>query len=197
MADTDAGRATRRPSRVVRVLVRLDRTADRRWFLPSVAVFPMCDYVVPVLPNQMLLIVLSALHPRRSWMLAATFVAATGLGAFGVAAGVQTFGPSLLDLIVGGAPDDSAVRDVIDGIERYGLWLLVGFALLPWPPRTAVLACALVGLPPWAIGLAVLVGRPLPAAALAYLGAKAPHVLRRVPSVDRVLAEVAAHRRAR
>lgn len=39
--------------------------AIRRWFLPAVAIFPAADYVLPFLPNQMLLLALSVLHPKR------------------------------------------------------------------------------------------------------------------------------------
>jgi hypothetical protein len=50
------------------------------------------------------------------------------------------------------------------------------------------------GMPPWAIASAVMAGRLVPATALTLIGAKAPHLLRRVRSVDRVLSEVESGR---
>jgi uncharacterized membrane protein YdjX (TVP38/TMEM64 family) len=197
MSDPTSGLADRPTSRTVRILLRLDATADRRWFLPAVAAFPLTDYVVPIMPNQMLLIGLSVLRPQRWWRLALTFVVAAGTGAFLVATAVQTAGHGLLDLLAGAAAERAAVRETIAAIDRHGLWLLVAVSLLPWPPRTAVLACALVGLPPWAVALAVLLGRSVPAAALAGTGAKAPYLLRRFASIERVLEEVDSRRATR
>ncbi len=191
MADTATGPASSPATRTVRVLRRLDRAAQRRWFLPATAVFPLSDYALPVLPNQILLTTLAVLHPRRWWQLTITFVAAAGLGAFLVAAAVQATGTWVLDAIPG---DPQALTDVTGQIRRYGLWVLVGLSLLPWPPRTAVLACALVGIPPWAIAAAVLAGRPVPVAAMAFTGARTPHLLRRFRRIDRLLTAVEADR---
>jgi uncharacterized membrane protein YdjX (TVP38/TMEM64 family) len=149
--------------------------------------------MLPFLPNQMLLMTLGVLHPRRWRALALTFIGATSLGALLVAIAVQTASPWLLDTI-GLNPDQGAVRDITQGIERYGWWMLVGLSLPPWTPRTAVLVCALVGMPPWAIASAVMAGRLVPATALTLIGAKAPHLLRRLRSVDRMLSEVESGR---
>ena len=54
------------PSRTARIVLWLDRVSGRPWFLPAVSAFPLCDYVAPVLPNQVLLLALTVLHPRRS-----------------------------------------------------------------------------------------------------------------------------------
>lgn len=194
MGDPPAQPAGQPTSRTGRILLRLDRAAHRRWFLPAVAAFPLSDYALPVMPNQMLLMALSVLQPRRWWTLTVTFVAATSLGALLVAAAVQTAGPWLLDTVSGGSPDQGTFREITRQIERYGLWALVGLAMLPSPPRTAVLVCALVGISPWAIALAVLAGRPVPTTVLAIAGARAPRLLRRFRSVDRVLTEVESAR---
>jgi hypothetical protein len=73
--------------------------------------------------------------------------------------------------------------------------MLVLFAMLPWPPRAAVLACAIAGLSPTQVGLAVLFGRILPAGIYAGLGARAPAVLSRIGSIDRLMEELEAERK--
>jgi hypothetical protein len=179
------------PGRTVRILRRLDAAARRRWFLPAAGVFPLSDYALPVLPNQMLLIVLSILHPRRWRALAVTFVVAAALGALLVAGAVQSVGPWLLETLPG---DRAALAGASDQIRRHGLWALAVLSLLPWPPRTAVLACALAGTPVWVIAAVVLTVRPLPVVAMAFTAAKAPHLLRRWSRIDRVLTAVESHR---
>lgn len=180
----------RAPSRTARTVVALDRMANRPWFLPAVSLFPLADYVLPFLPNQMLLIALSVLQPRRWWMFALTFVIATGTGAWLTAHALQmAVGPVLLEAAFGGGPDAGAAPKTLLLIETYGLWALALLAMLPWPPRTGVIVGALAGLPPFNIGLAVATGRVIPACAYAAIGAFAPYLLRRIGAVDRVLSE--------
>jgi uncharacterized membrane protein YdjX (TVP38/TMEM64 family) len=107
-------------------------------------------------------------------------------------AAIQHFGAPFVDQLFSELPEGNALAPVLEQIRVYGLPSLVGLAMLPWPPRTAVLACAVVGLPPVQVGLAVLAGRLVPATLYAFLGAKAPHILRRLASVDRIMREVEA-----
>ncbi|MEO3973843.1 hypothetical protein [Streptomyces sp. CAU 1734] len=183
-------------TRAGRVLVRLDRAAHRPWFLPALAVFPFSDYALPVLPNQMILVGASALHPRRSRMIALTFVIASALGAFTVATAVQLAGPWLLETVGGLVPGRDELREAGGFVSRNGVGALALLALLPWTPRVGVLVCALAGVPPWSVALAVLIGRPLPVTLLAVAGARAPRLLRRSRRAERLLAEVLARRPA-
>lgn len=182
------------PSGPARALLALERQSDRRWFLPGVGLFPLSDYVLPFLPNQIMLAGLSMTLPRRWVALAATFAIATALGAALVTALVQRFGMPLVQQVFGTMPETSAIAPALELIKRHGLFMLVLFAMLPWPPRAAVLACAIAGLPPAQVGLGVLAGRILPAGLYAGLGAKAPAVLRLIGSINRLMAEVEAAR---
>ncbi|MEU9609249.1 hypothetical protein [Streptomyces sp. NPDC048057] len=190
-APTTAPRpGSRTGTRAGRILKQLDRAADGPWFLPSLAVFPLGDYVLPVLPNQMLLMGVSALHPRRWRTIALTFLTASVVSAFLVATVVQSAGTWLLE--AAGQPVEPAELggDVGGFVARHGALALGVLSLLPWTPRAAVLLCALAGLPPWSIALAVLAGRPLPVTLLAAAGARAPRLLRRSRRIDRLLTEV-------
>lgn len=188
--------ADRLLSRPARVLLSLERKSNRGWFLPGVGAFPLCDYLLPFLPNQILLVGLSMLLSRRWIALAITFVIASALGAGLIVAGVQQFGMPIVEHLFGEMPDASALAPVLEQIRVYGPTALVGLAMLPWPPRTAVLACAIAGLPPVQVGLAVLAGRVVPVTVYAGVGAKAPHLLRRLTSVNRVMSEVKVARRS-
>ncbi|MFD7552788.1 hypothetical protein ACFV0R_28810 [Streptomyces sp. NPDC059578] len=193
MAEAVAPRAP--GTRTGRALSRLDRAAHRRWFLPAVGAFPLGDYVLPFLPGQLLLAGLAALHPRRRTALVLTFVAGSVLGAFLTAVAVQSAGPWLLDLVRGLAPEQAELDRFADLIAEHGQWALAALALLPWTPRVAVVACALAGIDPWTIALAVLIGRPVPLTLVALAGTRAPRLLRRSRRIDRMLAEVMAQRR--
>ncbi len=182
-------------TRPARTLLWLEHRANRPWFLPAVGVFPMCDYVFPFLPNQMLLAGLSMTLPQRWIALAATFVVATAAGATLLVTAIQQFGVHFIEQIFGGTPQASALEAALEQICTYGIPALIGLAMLPWPPRTAVIACAVAGLPPAQVGLAVLAGRIVPATLFARVGSKAPHLLRRSTRVDRIMREVEAAKR--
>jgi hypothetical protein len=177
-------------SRTARTVAALDGAADRAWFLPAVSAFPLADYVFPFLPNQMLLVALCILQPARWWQFALTFVLAGALGAVLTTLAVQTVGPAVLETFFADALEGGAPPAVMAMVEQYGLWALALLGMLPWPPRTAVLVCALAGLSPAAIGLAVAAGRIVPSAAYSLLGAKAPRLLRRFRSIEALLGEV-------
>ncbi|MEV3870206.1 VTT domain-containing protein [Streptomyces sp. NPDC002454] len=183
-------------TRTGRLLSRLDRSADRRWFLPAVGAFPLGDYVLPVLPGQLLLAGLAALHPRRWWPLVLTFVTGSVLGALLTALAVRAAGDRLLRVAGQLAPDRAEFQQAAELVAQHGPWVLAALSMLPFTPRTAVLACALAGVEPLTIALAVLAGRPVPLVLIGLAGARAPRLLRRSRRVDRVLAEVAAGRTA-
>jgi hypothetical protein len=182
-------------SRPARVLLCLEQRSARAWFLPGVGIFPFLDYVLPFLPNQILLAGLSMTLPRRWVALAGTFAVATAAGAAMITAVIQLYGLPLVVQVVGNIPEASALRSAMELIRTHGLPALCTLAMLPWPPRTAVLACAVAGLPPAHVGLAVLAGRVLPASICAGLGAKAPQMLRRIDRIDRIMFEVEAEKR--
>jgi uncharacterized membrane protein YdjX (TVP38/TMEM64 family) len=119
-----------------------------------------------------------------------TFVLATTAGAFLIAGAIQEIGAPVMEKLLGDLPEGDADASIAGHIRTYGLTALVVLAILPSPPRTAVIACGLARIPAAQVALAVLAGRIVPATLYAAVGAKAPHLLRKIPSVDRVFREV-------
>lgn len=175
----EPSRPANRVDRTARIIASLERKADRPWFLPTVAAFPLADFLLPFLPNQLLLAALSLLHPARWTHFALLFAGATGLATLLVAIAIQTFGLPLVEGLLGGLPDGSAAADVRDAIAHHGMAALFALSLFPSTPRTAVIVCALAGLPPPALAAAVASGRLAPTTMIALAGARAPGLLRR------------------
>jgi hypothetical protein len=179
---------TREQMRTQRAIEFLDRAAGKPWFWPAVGLFPSLDYVLPVLPNQLLMIGLSVLHPKRWRLIALVFVAASALGAFGTAWLIQFMGDNWAGIVPFGAGDSDTWKWAMDQVRSRGLLAVALLALLPVPPRTAVIACAVAGLPPEGIAAAVAAGRSVPATVIAFLCAKAPAILAKAPLVGRGVA---------
>lgn len=170
--------------RLARVLRLIDSQAQKPSFLPLISVFPLVGYLVPLLPTQLLLVSLSLLHQARWLSIALSFLLATSIGALITSLLIQKVGGGFGETLVS---KNSSLRQISAFISAYGLWAIAILALLPWPPRSAVLVCAAVGLNPVAIALTVLVGRTAPTLLIAWLSAHAPNILRRVQRFDIVL----------
>lgn len=144
--------------------------ADRPWLPLVVPAFPMADFVLPVMPNQLLLAGLSALRPSRWPVFALAFAAGTALGGAAVALSLQSLGAER-GLFMSAEEAGGPLAEAIQKFRRHGLWFLAGVALLPWTPRLTVVACALAGFAPLAILATLLPARLVPCALLGLAGA--------------------------
>jgi len=169
--------SSQRNDKLTRVLRALDHRSAQPSFLPLMSVFPLIGYLVPLLPTQLLLVALSFLHRSRWPSIALSFLVATSVGAFLTSVLIQSLGGGLKDHLLSSS---ESARQVADGIAIHGVWAVAVLALLPWPPRSAVLICAFAGLNPAAIAISILAGRAAPTVLLAWLAARSPDALRRV-----------------
>lgn len=172
-----ANRRSLQNGKFARALRALDRRSEQPSFLLLMSVFPLIGYLVPLLPTQLLLVTLSFLHRSRWLSIAISFLVATSAGAFLTSVLIQSLGGELKAYLVSSS---ESARQVANAITTHGLWAVAVLALLPWPPRTAVLICAFVGLNPMAIAISILAGRTVPTFLLSWLAASSPDALRRV-----------------
>ena len=112
----------------------------------------------------MLLVALAFLKPARWAVLALTFAVASAAGAGLIALAVQTLAPGAASWLTANV---EAAGTVFELVGAYGLWGLAALALLPAPPRTGVLLCAVAGVPPFGIAASALLGRLVAASAIA------------------------------
>lgn len=162
------------------------RHARSRWLPAPLTAFPAADFVIPVMPNQLLLIGLSMLAPARWPMFALAFALGTAAAGAVLAFGLQSAGLEL-SRFVSADEAGGGLAEAISQFERFGLWFLAGVALLPWTPRVSVVACALAGFAPLAIFATLLMARIVPCALLGLIGAHGPRLARRNALVRRLL----------
>lgn len=160
--------------------------ARARWLPAPLTAFPAADFVVPVMPNQLLLIGLSMLVPARWPVFALAFALGTAMAGGAIALGLQSAGFEL-SRFVSADEAGSGVTQAVGQFERFGLWFLAAVALLPWTPRLTVVACALAGFAPLAIFATLLMARIVPCVLLGLVGAHGPGLAARVPLVRRLL----------
>lgn len=174
--------------RKISLAVRLGRWTARRakrpWLPLAVPAFPMADFILPVMPNQLLLAGLSLVAPQRWPVFVLAFAIGTALGGTMVAVALQSLGVDRT-LFVSAEEAGGPLAEALAQFRRHGLWFLAGVALLPWTPRLTVVACALAGLAPVAILGTLFVTRLVPCAALAIAGAYAPRWSMRFGFVER------------
>lgn len=162
------------------------RNARARWLPAPLTAFPAADFVVPIMPNQLLLIGLSMLAPGRWPVFTLAFALGTAAAGGAIALGLQSAGFELSRFV---SADEAvgALAEAISQFERFGLWFLAAVALLPWTPRVSVVACALAGFAPLAIFATLLMARIVPCALLGLVGAHGPGLAARLPLVRRLL----------
>ena len=148
----------------------------------------MADFVLPVMPNQLLLAGLSLLAPTRWPIFAFVFALGTAIGGTLVAVALQSLGADQ-SLFVSLDEAGGSLAEALAQFRRYGLWLLAGIALLPWTPRVTVVACALAGVSPLAIFATLLCIRLVPCTGLALAGALGPRWAMRLGFVERFVAK--------
>jgi uncharacterized membrane protein YdjX (TVP38/TMEM64 family) len=69
-------------------------------------------------------------------------------------------------------------KTVNEYVAQYGLTALLMLSFLPWTPRTAVIATAVAGFEPLAIGASVTLRRIFPIFLYAWLGSQAQKKVR-------------------
>jgi hypothetical protein len=174
----------RKPGRLD-ALVRwaLASAGDRRK-LPVLGLFPVGDYALPFLPNQVLMMAVALIHPRNWALTALVFTFGSAIGAVATGFAIQ----SLQTTFFADPAQSMNAGAVMAFIRDWGITAVAVLALLPVPPRTAVLVTAYAGVNPLLIGGAVAIGRCAPALALCFVAARAPNAAARFPTLARALA---------
>lgn len=180
------------PSRLGRWGTWLRRFSRRPWFLPAAAGVSAADFFLPVLPTQTLLIAAVLLHPNRWLRTALYFVAGGVLGGALLAAAVGAWGPIVVETIVGGAMQTAGWERVSSLVQAHGAIALAVLAMIPWPMRTGVAICALLGVPFWETVAALVIGRGIAFPGFAFLLSRSPAWLMRRAYFSRLREEVRA-----
>lgn len=160
------------------------RNAQKPWLPPALTAFPAVDFILPFMPNQLLLAGLSMLAPNRWPVFAIAFATGTAFGGGAVAFGLQSLGLNVSHFIPDG-PTNSELVNTIGQFQIYGLWFLAAIALLPWTPRLSVVACAIAGFEPLTIFCTLFLARLLPNATLGAIGARGPGIIAPMISMQR------------
>lgn len=163
--------------------------AGSRHFLPILGLVAAADYALWFLPSKTLVIVAALLHPHAWLRITAWFTAGSVVGASAFAVAVGWFGPPLLAYLFGDLEASAAWRRAHALMVEWGALALFVMAALPWPLRTAVAVCTVLGLPLPVIAASIAAGRFLGFAGLTYTCGRAPHLLTRYRSVNQALGE--------
>ena len=172
------------PSLSARLVRFAERSADRPGYPALVGAVAAVDYLVPGAPTNAVLVAAVLPRPARWRRLGVAFAVGDAVGAVVLAMAVALVGDPVVAWLQGG--EGAALWDrVAGGVDAYGLWVLGALAVTPLPARIATAVLALAGTAPPVIGLVVLAGRLVSYPAVAYVAARAPGWLLRVPFLAR------------
>ena len=170
------------PARLVRLA---ERSADRPGYAALVGAVAAVDYLIPGAPTNAVLVAAVQPRPARWRRLGVAFAVGDAVGAIALASAVALVGDPVVEWAQSGAAAELWGR-IAGYVDAYGLAVLGGLALSPLPARIATVVLALAGTAPPLIGAVVLAGRLVSYPAVAYLAARAPRWLLRVPFVARL-----------
>jgi membrane protein YqaA with SNARE-associated domain len=177
------------PKRLRSLLDFLQKHANAWWYAPAIALLAAADAFVIVVPTDGLLVSASMLAPRR-WVYHALIVTVgSALGAWALAAILETHGlPFLLHLNPGLEETRAWVWSdrIMDNWGGYALFLI---SLSPIMQQPAVALAALAGMPLSKIFLLVFAGRVLKYGFLAWISTHAPGLLKRLWGLEKELKE--------
>ena len=175
------------PSRITRIILRIEKWIDRFWAVPVLAVLAGIDLFVMFIPTEAILISSVMLRPRRWFWICLCITTGSALGALALAASVKYFGPSLIQLVMGHVLESEKWQKMEQLISKHGDWALAGIALSPLPQQPAVAIAALGKMPSLLVALLVWLGRFPKYLLFSWLASHSPRVLLRFKWVRREL----------
>jgi len=177
-----------------KIIVRLEKFADRPWYLPAMGLLAALDLFVGVIPTDGVLISTVLLRPKR-WVLAFIVIAtSSALGAVALALAVQNLGEPFVNYLLGDALQTPTWIKVSDFLQEQGVLTLAFISVGPAPQQPAVVLGALAHMPLSKIFIAVWIGRALKYGIFAWAATHAPRFLMRWKFIRKEVGQLeAAH----
>lgn len=173
-------------TRLSRLLGTLERFASRPWYPGLIAVVAATDYFIPGSPSNSVLVASVLPRPDRWRAIGIAFAVGCALGAFLLAMLMSTFGEPFVAWIRQSEAAGLWLR--LEGIvAAYGLLALAVLAISPFPVRIVVALLALAGTAPVLLSAIVLTGRLAIYPTIAWLAARAPQAVMRLPVIKRFI----------
>lgn len=161
-------------------VLRLHRYAGRSWYPPLVGVLAALDTIVIVIPTDGILVSSSMLVPHRWPILAVCVAVGSTLGSVALAAAVGTVGMPMILQYYPGIETTATWGWSTKFFASYGLLLVFAIGASPLMQQPMAIVATLAGTPPLHLAGALVCGRLVKSAVLAYAGARAPGLLNRL-----------------
>ena len=160
-------------------LLRLEKHADRPWYIPTIALLAGLDLFVVIIPTDGLLVTSALLLPKK-WMRLACFVSlGSALGALCLTVAIQYWGHDFLEHLGVGALGSDSWTYWSEVLHRFGWLALVGLAAGPLPLQPGTVVAAVGNVPPSEVFTFILLGRLMKYLLLSWVATHAPNLLSR------------------
>jgi membrane protein YqaA with SNARE-associated domain len=168
----------------------LQKSADRIWYLPALAVLIASDVFIFVIPSEGLLMSSSMLQPRKWLPYSVAGATGTAVGAwlFGLLA--RFLGESWLLNEYPSLFESRAWQWSVEFFDQFGLWVVFVTGLSPFPCHPAVILVALGHSSLLSMAAVLFLGRLTKYILLTYLASHAPRTLGKLWGIQRELKDV-------
>lgn len=180
---------------IVQGMAKLERfiesAGNRPWFVPMIAVLAGADIFILVIPTDALVASAAWTHPKRWFATGVTVAIGSALGAIclGIATDWLDLSPWLSQWISENF-SQAHWTQAVEWVRSYGGWALAGISLSPIPFQIGVAAAVMLEMPFPELFISVLAGRALKYVLLAWIAARCPQWLTKIPGVRREMREL-------
>lgn len=163
----------------LQIIRKLEKVADRPWYLPLVASLAAADLFVGFIPTDAVLVASVMFKPKR-WLATTIWITlGSALGAIALGACVQQWGQPFTESILGDFTHSETWQSTDRFIDEYGSLGLALISASPFPQQPAVAICGLAGMSLSLIFFSVLSGRAAKYLVFGLLAARAPKLIQR------------------
>jgi membrane protein YqaA with SNARE-associated domain len=159
----------------------LQRFIDRPWFPLALMSLTAIDLFVVIIPSDGIVLAAAMARPRRWFVTGFAMALGSVIGGVALAALTHSFGLPFVEWLSPGISSGESWVTAEAWLESLGLWLIFLIGASPLAQQPVLMLAALTNMPLTTMGLALLAGRLVKFLGYAWVGAKAPGLIRKLP----------------
>ncbi len=177
-------------SKIQALLAWLKNYISKPWYPAVLALLSASDAYLVFIPTDGLVVSSSMGTPKRWFTFAFWSAVGSTLGALSLSYLASHFGLPWIEIRFPELINSSSWFQVNEMLDKFGLLFLFGYSATPLPQQPTALLAGLAEMSFLTVGLSMFAGRLIKFSVMAYAGAKAPWLLKRLWGIKDELVEV-------
>jgi len=177
-------------SKIQGLVAWLKNYVSRPWYPPLLATLAAADAFLVFIPTDGLVVSSAMGTPCRWFVIGAWTALGSTVGALSLACFAGHYGLPWIEARFPEIVASASWSQVNELLDKFGVSFLFGYSATPLPQQPAVLLAGLAEIGLLAMGLSMFAGRLIKFSIMAYAGARAPWLLKKLWGMEDELKEV-------